>query len=117
MGQGARLRFASGTIEIRGLEPETDRLPRGCRWDPRSACHRAPAADYAAVVLALREGGIAYEDEARRYDELEEGLRAHRDPRPYQREALDAWRRARGRGVVVLQIGRASCRERVLRLV
>src|SRR5262249_50034264 len=33
------------------------------------------------------------------------GARVHRTPRPYQAEALEAWRRGGGRGVVVLPTG------------
>jgi superfamily II DNA or RNA helicase len=74
-------------------------------WDERTACLRAPAHAYAAIVLALHRQGIAYTDEARAYETLEHGLEVRRAPRPYQDEALDAWTRAGGRGVVVLPTG------------
>src|SRR6202034_3586325 len=41
----------------------------------------------------------------RAYEELTQGAVARREPRPYQREALAAWKHARGRGVVVLPTG------------
>ena len=47
----------------------------------------------------------AVEDRARRYGELALGARVHREPRPYQAEALAAWRAHQGRGVVVLPTG------------
>src|SRR6202042_1447742 len=74
-------------------------------WDARTRCHRAPAAAYADVVRALVGSKTPYEDAARRYTELPAGARVHRDPRPYQTEALSAWRARRGRGVVVLPTG------------
>lgn len=80
-------------------------MPSSLAWDARAACFRAPAIAYASVVLALRHAGVAYADEARRYDELAHGARVHREPRDYQSEALAAWRRAGGRGVVVLPTG------------
>ncbi len=101
----AQLRFVAGTIEISGLAPETGASLPGCAWDPRAACYRAAAASYAAIIMALRQGGIPYDDQARAYTTLESGLRVHRDPRPYQREALDAWTTGRSRGVVVLPTG------------
>lgn len=55
--------------------------------------------------MALRAAGIEATDEARRYEELEDGARALLEPRPYQKEALAAWRKHRGRGVVVLPTG------------
>lgn len=100
------LSFTSGTLEVRDWPPESA-LPGSCVWDPRSRCHRAPALAYADVVMALIASKTPYKDEARRYEELDEQVRAriHREPRPYQTEALSAWRKHRGRGVVVLPTG------------
>ena len=101
-----RLDFAAGTLDISGLDAASDPpLPAECRWDPRTRRFRAPAAAYAPVVRALVRGRIAYEDEARRYGELDGGLRVRREPRPFQTEAVAAWRAAQGRGVVVLPTG------------
>jgi len=44
-------------------------------------------------------------NKARAYEELERGLSVQREPRPFQTEALKAWREAKGRGVVVLPTG------------
>ena len=56
-----------------------------------------------ARVRSTRTGarGIAYEDRARAYSELAEPLSVKRTPRPFQSEALEAFRKARGRGVIV----------------
>ncbi len=99
-----RLRFAAGTLELDGF-PEGEPLPAECRWDPRSACHRAPALAYAGIVLELRRRQLAYEDQARAYLTLEPKLALARDPRPFQSEALEAFRRSNGRGVIVLPTG------------
>ncbi|MCA9591681.1 MAG: DEAD/DEAH box helicase family protein [Myxococcales bacterium] len=98
------LDFVAGTLELRGADAGVE-LPRSFRWDARAACHRAPALDYAELVLALRRQEVPLEDHARRYLELELGARLHRTPRPYQKAALAAWRKAQGRGVVVLPTG------------
>jgi superfamily II DNA or RNA helicase len=98
-----KIRFVAGTLELVGLRPED--APPGCVWDGRSGSHRAPALAYASVVYALRERGLAYEDEARKYAELETGLKVRREPRPFQRAALKAWWAAKGRGHVVLPTG------------
>ena len=98
------LAFVAGTLELRGLPREREISPE-CRWDARSACQRAPALAYAEIVLALRREGIAYEDRARAYLELESHLVVHREPRPFQTEALAAFRAAAGRGVIVLPTG------------
>jgi superfamily II DNA or RNA helicase len=99
------LTFAGGTLELRGLPPGAAPPAAGCAWDPRTACYRAPAAAYAAVRRALARGGATVDDRARRYAELADGARVRREPRPYQAEALAAWRAAQGRGVVVLPTG------------
>ena len=101
-----RLRFAAGTLDISGFDGASEpRLPDACRWDPRTRRFRAPAAAYAPVVRALVRRRIAYEDEARGYGVLDGGLRVRREPRPFQTEAVEAWRAAQGRGVVVLPTG------------
>ncbi len=85
--------------------PDASILPTGCRWDERTRCHRAEAVDYADVVMALHRRKLPYDDQARRYEALPSGLVVHREPRPYQKAALRAWQRSRGRGVVVLPTG------------
>lgn len=85
--------------------PAGSSAPPGCLWDPRTACFRAPAAAYAELRRALARDGHAVDDRARGYTELASGALVHRNPRPYQAEALGAWRAAKGRGVVVLPTG------------
>jgi superfamily II DNA or RNA helicase len=101
--------FVAGTLEVRGAAPDDSAvagaLAGSCAWDPRTRCFRAPAIAYADVIRGFVAAKIAYEDRARRYAELAEGARVKREPRPYQGEAIDAWRKARGRGVVVLPTG------------
>jgi superfamily II DNA or RNA helicase len=97
------LRFSSGTIELRGLDKAAQ--PTGCAWDPRSACHRAPAIAYADLVRGLHRDQVSFVDEARRYEELESGAAVRREPRPYQSEAIHHWLAHKGRGVVVLPTG------------
>ncbi len=100
-----RLRFVAGTVEVHGLPQGSPLLPEAARFDPRAACHRAPGSAYAELVLALRKASVEYEDEARAYTELEHGALVRHEPRPYQSEAIAAWKKSRGRGVVVLPTG------------
>ncbi|MBX3192338.1 MAG: DEAD/DEAH box helicase family protein [Labilithrix sp.] len=100
------LSFNAGTIELRGAAEDAAFVrDTALAWDARAACFRAPAIAYADVIRALRADGVAIDDEARRYTELERRAIVHREPRPFQAEAVEAWRRARGRGVVVLPTG------------
>ncbi|MDA1191064.1 MAG: DEAD/DEAH box helicase family protein [Candidatus Poribacteria bacterium] len=101
-----RLRFVAGTLDIRGFPQHAPNpLPDSCQWDARTECYRAAAADYAPVVRALIRAKMPYEDDARAYDVLDDGLHVRREPRPFQTEALDAWRKSGGRGLVVLPTG------------
>jgi superfamily II DNA or RNA helicase len=99
------LHFVAGTLELRGLPSDFAGLPGSCPWDARSACFRAPGCAYAELVLALKDLAIEYEDAARKYTELDFGVRVQREPRPFQTEAIDALKKARGRGIVVLPTG------------
>jgi superfamily II DNA or RNA helicase len=99
-----RLGFEAGTVRLEGVAEDADH-PAPCVWDARTRCHRAPAVAYAEIVRWLHERDVDYDDGARAYDELPAGARALMEPRSYQREAIAAWRRAKGRGVVVLPTG------------
>lgn len=111
------LRFRAGTIELRGeLRPREGAglgeplaadqiLPAAVAYDPREGCYRAPAMAYADIVMALRAAKIPYDDQARAYPDLSGQLLMQRDPRPYQTEAVAAWSKNRGRGLVVLPTG------------
>jgi superfamily II DNA or RNA helicase len=107
------LSFRSGTIELSGAERGAA-LPAPLVWDARSGLHRAPALAYAEVVMGLRRAELAYEDRARQYPDLPQGLVVRREPRPFQTEALAAWDKARGRGVVVLPTGAGKSHVAVL---
>ena len=56
-------------------------------------------------MRAFRRAELPFEDRARAYTELPEAGTVHREPRGYQKEALAAWLKAGGRGVVVLPTG------------
>ena len=88
------LSFAAGTLELRGTLPDGLSLAPHAKWDARSRCFRAPALAYAELVRLLHREGSAYDDQARAYVELERGLSIVREARPFQTEALRAWREA-----------------------
>jgi superfamily II DNA or RNA helicase len=100
------LNFVGGTLELRGLGDDgAERVGVALRWDKRSNCHRCPAFVYAELVRALVREGVDFLDQARGYQDLHLVWRGKRDPRSYQTEALSAWLKERGRGVVVLPTG------------
>ena len=99
-----RITYFNGTLELRDVD-DPSILPPGCLWDERSACFRAPAVLYSTLILTLTRAKCSHEDLARQYTKLESGLCVHREPRPYQVEALNSWKRFQGRGIVVLPTG------------
>src|SRR5690554_3729807 len=104
-GSMVEIEFDQGSLILRGLAKEEELLPGVLRYDARVGAHRAEAFDYARLIIEIRRRGIEYDDRARRYLELSAGLKVHRAPRPYQEEALSAFVKARGRGLVVLPTG------------
>lgn len=98
------VRFDSGTLLLDGLGMR-DAAPAPFSWDSRVARWRAPAAAYRAAITELHRRKVAYVDRARRYDEFRFVRRPSAEPRPYQRDAIEAWRRAGRRGIVVLPTG------------
>ncbi len=90
---------------LAGLCSQAPARPPGCLWDDRQGAFRGPAVRYADIVRWLRAEGLVYEDAARGYAELRHDVEARQQPFPHQQEALEAWQRARGRGVVVLPTG------------
>jgi len=97
------LRFAAGTLELRGTLPTG--WPRATASWARAVAAFVPPRWRMPNCCGLLTGGRAYEDKARAYEELERGLSVQREPRRFQTEALKAWREAKGRGVVGLATG------------
>ena len=99
-----KLRFHDGTLVVEGAT--VDALPDGFVFDDRVGWPRGPAWRYPAVVRRAVNTGTPYEDEARCYNTLDDlALLTERPPRIYQREAVEAWKAAGKRGVVVLPTG------------
>jgi superfamily II DNA or RNA helicase len=98
-----RLLYESGTIVASGASGRE--LPGAFVWDARTRQWRAPASAYREAILSLREAGTPHEDLASSFEKLSLESRVALAPRPYQREALAAWRRGELRGVVVLPTG------------
>lgn len=103
------LRFQSGTLLVENdapsAAPPPDAVSALCQYDKRVDAWRAPACHYAPILLTLHRGDIPFRDLAREYLPLESLPPFAREPRFYQREALEAWRKKQRRGLVVLPTG------------
>lgn len=98
------LQYDAGTLVLDGAD-STQTLPPQFVWDDRVRRWRAPALAYADIVLSLNRDQIAFTDNARQYDTFEFRTRFVTEPRPYQQQAIDAWRKARRRGTIILPTG------------
>jgi superfamily II DNA or RNA helicase len=98
------LEYDQGTLVFRPIAEGP--VPPAFVRDERRDVWRALGHVYRDTVLWLREHEVPHEDRARAWKPLG-GLThlAPRDPRPYQREALDAWTGSGRRGLVVLPTG------------
>ena len=85
---------------------DIDLLPAGFRHDDRVGAPRGPAYLYRNVVQAARAFDVPYTDESQNYTQLQDlaGCTT-RQPRDYQRAAVDAWHEAGRRGTIVLPTG------------
>ena len=85
--------------------------PRGkawvdyAEWDDRVERFRLPAPCYRKLLGAMRAEGTAVNDEARAFSEIEVVASRQVVPYPHQSEAIEAWKAAGRRGVVVLPTG------------
>jgi superfamily II DNA or RNA helicase len=91
-----RLWFDKGTLLLKG-EVGT---PYG-KWDPRCGCYRLKASHYKDALDYFKESRIRYEDDVPNPPPLEQ-LESKVELRAYQNKALDNWRRAGNKGVLVL---------------
>ena len=98
-----KLFYESGTLVAAGASRSD--LPGSFVWDGRTRQWRAPADAYRGAILRLRESETPHEDLAAAFERSSLESRVALAPRPYQREALAAWRREGLRGVVVLPTG------------
>jgi superfamily II DNA or RNA helicase len=94
--------YEAGTLVASGA---SSGLPEPFVWDGRTRQWRAPASAYRETVLSLRARDVPHEDRASAFEKVPLESRVAMEPRPYQMEALGAWRRDGLRGVVVLPTG------------
>lgn len=101
----ARIDFHGGTLRAFDLPAEAAKDARFQPDERSGGGLRARAIDYRLAVTALRRANVEFHDEARAYRELDLKMRTVRTPYPHQSEAMEAWKRAGGRAVVVLPTG------------
>ena len=98
------LRFDSGTLLLDGAGRSTE-VPPAFKWDERVMRWRAPAWAYRRIVKELIRQQTPYEDRARAYHQFDFPTKLLVEPRPYQQQAINEWRRHNRCGVVILPTG------------
>lgn len=98
------LQFDAGTILLEGADRSFD-VPPPFEWDERVRRWRAQAIAYRQIVTELIRRKIPHEDQARKYIEFQFKAELTAEPRPYQQEAIAAWKNAGRRGTVILPTG------------
>ena len=95
------LQFQDGTLVVFGATLAD--LPSAFKWDHRVGAPRGPGFLYPKVVLDALSRNQDLKDSARQWSVLNDLSHiAMRSPRPYQQEALEAWKSAGRCGTVIL---------------
>lgn len=103
--EGARVEFDRGTLVFSGELPDWLRAWEAVSFDPRIAAHRAEGSRYRDLVSLCQTHATRLNDQARKYEKLNLALNRDRKAFPHQSEAIEAWWRSGGRGLVVLPTG------------
>ncbi len=102
------LSYDRGTVLVAGGPSgfEYPSLP-GVLYDPRTSAYRAQARHYRGIIEHCIREKLPYTDTARTWENKPAGwtLTDPRTPHEHQREAVSAWWKSGGRGVVVLPTG------------
>jgi superfamily II DNA or RNA helicase len=98
------LRFDSGTLVLDGAD-RSSKVPAQFKWDERVLRWRAPAWAYRHIIKDFIRSRTPYEDRARSYDKFDFSMKLEVEPRPYQEQAIDEWKRHERCGVVILPTG------------
>ncbi|QVL34865.1 DEAD/DEAH box helicase family protein [Telmatocola sphagniphila] len=116
-GPELTLRFDRGTILVEGIHPSNRNLVPFVQFDPRTKVDRAEGYRYRLIVEELRRKQVSYLDQARDYQPLQFDLKSARNPFPHQKEAVQAWWTANGKGLVVLPTGTGKTFTAILAMI
>lgn len=104
MGEQTILKFEAGTLILENAARDFA-APESFVWDERTKQFRAPAYEYRHVVKKFVRNKIDFKDEAQKYLKFDFKPKFHVEPREYQIEAIEAWRKNERCGNVILPTG------------
>ncbi len=98
--------FDSGTLVFSYVQKEhIELLGLLILFDDRIKTYRAPAMNYAQIILKLHRNKIPFVDAAKNYTNQQFQFETELTPRQHQSDALLAWKKFMCRGMVVLPTG------------
>ena len=97
--------FSEGTLLVSAPQGCPVPFENWCVYDERFGCWRSDASAYSDIVMYLYSNKIPYIDNARKYQKADFKFNEAREARPYQTEAVEAWKSCRKRGIIVLPTG------------
>ncbi|MEM7676846.1 MAG: DEAD/DEAH box helicase family protein [Myxococcota bacterium] len=101
-----QLHFQHGTLVAPAMPADAEPVVgRYFVHDERTDTYRAAAHCYRDVVLHLKAAKLPFDDRARQFERIALQRATEQTPFPHQKEALDAWWAAGGRGIVELPTG------------
>lgn len=100
-----KLKFESGTIVLEDAGKSSPNVPSAFVWDERTRHFRAPAFLYREIIKELVRSKTPYEDEAKKYATFDFKQKFRIEPRPFQTEAIEEWRKNSRVGTIILPTG------------
>ncbi len=99
-----KLKFDSGTLILEGADEHAS-VPKAFVWDMRTRHFRAPAYLYREIIKEFIRTKTLYEDEAKNYATFDFRQKYTIEPRPFQTDSIEAWRKHERCGMIVLPTG------------
>jgi superfamily II DNA or RNA helicase len=109
MHESIRIWFDRGTLGLEGPREPLSQLAF-VAWDPEAHAWRAPAHRYGAILTNTAQRGIGVDDEVSPRFRTCPADWVSPTLRPYQEQALEAWRAFGQRGIVCLPTGSGKTR-------
>lgn len=104
LDKNIELHFDKGSLILKAEKDVIKEHPGPCWvWDDRTETYRTLGMNYSQVIKSFPEE--TFTDHVKSFEKQTWNWREERTLRPYQSEALEAWRRAWGKGFVVLPTG------------
>ncbi|MGN7613149.1 DEAD/DEAH box helicase [Magnetococcales bacterium HHB-1] len=100
-----QIQFDQGSLLLKGSAKAMAPISSYVAWDKRIRAFRSEGRHYGPIVLTLFRQKIPFKDQAKAFEKHTFQTKDEFSPRPHQAKAIERWRQADGRGIVVLPTG------------